>query len=458
MKPNRRGGAAAREEVVSMAPSIIVAGGGHGGIATAHLLAKRGYDVTVYEKNTRDRMGYDWTDIFDKKGFYAAEMDLPAPDKFCLKQDMTFLGPGETVRLQQHTDPDKLEIQMERTAIYDHLIDHAERSGARFVFGCEVEGPIMLGNRVVGIRTPQGAVYADLVIDACGVASPVRSQLPAFLGIQNEVEPYEQFFVYRAFFNKACETKEDKFKVQLLREGKLGICWVAAEETHTDVLIGRFEPFDLAEVERSLESLRRDNPAIGTEIVRGGQFVRIPVRQPLGVLVADGYAAIGDAAFMTVPIIGSGIANSLKAAKLLCDAVTADADCAYSARTLWKYQCDFYNKIGANLAPLACVKLLLTRLVPADLDYIFETGILNADDMTIDADSTSLGAMFAGMTVDDLRTKAGGLVKNPAVLKKILRLGREIGVVSAVTAAMPKTYEPDRVLRWVKNYNACFRH
>ena len=104
-----------------MAKQIIVAGGGHGGIAAAHLLAKRGYDVTVYERHTRENMGYDWTDIFDKKGFFAAEMDLPAPDKFCLKQDMTFIGPGETIKLQQHTEPDKLEIQMERKAIYDHL-------------------------------------------------------------------------------------------------------------------------------------------------------------------------------------------------------------------------------------------------------------------------------------------------------------------------------------------------
>ena len=78
--------------------------------------------------------------------------------------------------------------------------------------------------------------------------------------------------------------------------------------------------------------------------------------------------------------------------------------------------------------------------------------------MTIDADSTSLAAMFAGMSVDDLKTKAGGLVKNPAVFRKILRLGREIGVATAVTSAMPKTYEPDKVLRWVKNYNACFKH
>ena len=441
-----------------MGNTIIIAGGGHGGIALGYQLAKRGYAVTVYERRSRAQMGYDWTDIFDKKGLFAAEMELPAPEKFCFKQDMTFIGPGETIKLQQHTDPDKLEIQMERTAIYDHLIGYAQEAGVRFVFDCEIEAPILLGSRVVGIQTSAGAVYGDLIVDACGIRSPLRTQLPAYLGIQNEVQPFEQFYVYRAFFNKACETKEDKFKVQLLREGKLGICWVAAEETHTDVLIGRFEPFDLAEVDRTLASLRKDNPAIGETLVRGGQFVHIPVRQPLGVLVADGYAAIGDAAFMTVPIIGSGIANSLKASHLLCEAIEADRDGAYSAYTLWKYQTDFYKELGAGLAPLACVKLLLTRLEPSDLDYIFETGILNADDMTIDADSTSLGAILGGMKVEDLKVKAGGLVKNPAVLKKILRMGKEIGVATAVTAAMPKTYEPDKVLRWVKNYNACFKH
>ena len=42
---------------------IIIAGGGHGGFAVAGHLAKMGYDVTIYEKNKREDMGYDWTDI-----------------------------------------------------------------------------------------------------------------------------------------------------------------------------------------------------------------------------------------------------------------------------------------------------------------------------------------------------------------------------------------------------------
>jgi flavin-dependent dehydrogenase len=67
-------------------------------------------------------------------------------------------------------------------------------------------------------------------------------------------------------------------------------------------------------------------------------------------MVFDGYAAIGDSAFMTVPIIGSGIANSLKAARMLADTILADRDGAYDFEHLWKYQTRYYKNIGAGLA------------------------------------------------------------------------------------------------------------
>ena len=404
-------------------------------------------------------MGHDWTDIFDKKGFFAVGLDMPAEDKYALKHDMSFYGPAERIALIQDTPKDELEIQMERKAIYDHIIEGAEKAGVKFVYGCAVLGPILFGNRVVGIRTEDGDKFADLVIDACGVDSPVRSAMPSSTGIQNSSIEYEQFYVYRAFFNKTAEVEEhNKFKILMLPEGKLGISWVATEEEHTDVLIGRFNELDRDEVDRTINHLRQSNPSIGTEILRGDAFVKIPVRQPLGVLVADGYAAIGDSAFMTVPIIGSGIANSFKASKILADAIIADKDCSYSAETLWEYQKNFYDKIGSALAPLACVKLMLTRLEGEDLDYIFENGILNADDMTIGADSTSLGAMLGGMSAADIKIKLTGLIKNKVVLSKVIRLGLEIVKATAVTMAMPKTYNRKKVLSWVKSYNNCFKH
>jgi len=443
-----------------MGRKIIVAGAGHGGIGCGALLAKKGYDVTVYEKNSREKIGYDWTDIFDKKGFFAIGMDMPDESLWRLKHDMTFFGPGMSTRLRQDTPVDELEIQMERRAIYDCLISYAEECGVKFEFETKVESPIMLGNRVVGIKTDKGDLFADLVIDACGMNSPLRMQMPEYLGIQHEAQAYERFYVWRAFFEKGeyDGVIEDKFKLFLLPKGELGISWVDDEEDYTDVLIGRFEPLTEERVDELLEGMRKDYPTIGKKILRGGEFAQIPVRQPLAVLVADGYAAIGDSAFMTVPIIGSGIANSLKAAKILADVIEGDETESYSAAVLWRYQKEFFSKIGNGLAPLAPVKLLLTRLEPIELDYIFEKGILNADDMTISADSTSLVSMVKDMLdPEPLKAKIKGLAASPVVLKKIIRMIKDIAAVTVVTTVMPMKYDVKKVHKWAEAYNKCFK-
>lgn len=442
-----------------MSKKIIVAGGGHGGITCGAILAKNGYDVTVYEKNAADKMGHDWTDIFDPKAFKAVGMEMPPEEMYNLKNNMTFFGPAMTTRLVQDVPEGEFEIQMERRDIYKCLIDYAVSCGVKFEYGVSVEGPVMLGNRVVGIRTDKGIEYADLVIDACGINSPVRMNLPEYLGIQKQAQEFERFYVYRAFFEKNEEAEvTDRFRVLMFYQGKLGISWVADDGEYTDALIGRFSELDMEEVERTLESMRKDFPDLGEKKLRGGQFVQIPVRQPLGVLVADGYAAIGDSAFMTVPIIGSGIANSMKASAILADTIMADKNETYSAKTLWKYQRDFYSKIGNGLAPLASIKLLLTRLKPEELDYIFATGILNADDMTISADSTSLFAMVKDMAdPEPLMAKIKGLAGNTTILKKVLRMIKDIAAVTVVTTAMPQKYDVKAINRWVKAYNKCFK-
>ena len=441
-----------------MKKRIIVAGGGHGGIAAAMLLAKNGYDVTVFEKNARENMGHDWTDIFDRKGFTCLGLPLPDENLYKFKHDMTFYGMSMRTPVTQHVPEDQLEIQMERKDIYNHLITYAEKAGVKFVYNCRILGPVMFGSRVAGIETENGIEYADLVIDACGIHSPVRRNLPENLGIQREVGPYEQFYVYRAFFNKTAEVCDrDKYKVLLLPEDKKGISWVATEEEWTDVLIGRFQKFDMAEVERTISVLRKDNPSLGTEKLRGGQFVNIPVRQPLGILVADGYAAIGDSAFMTVPIIGSGIANTLKASKILADVIIKDTDMAYTAESLWAYQRNFYKELGNGLAPMACIKMMMAHMSGDDIDYLLSTGILNEDDMTITADTNSIWSIFDHVPMEVLKQKAVALMHNTKIIKKASFLIGNLAKAITATATMPQKYNQKAVLKWVRRYNDSFK-
>ena len=213
----------------------------------------------------------------------------------------------------------------------------------------------------------------------------------------------------------------------------------------------------MAEVERTIDVLRKDNPSLGTEKLRGGQFVNIPVRQPLGILVADGYAAIGDSAFMTVPIIGSGIANTLKASKILAEAIIADTDMAYSAETLWKYQCDFYKELGNGLAPMACIKMMMAHLSGDDIDYLLSTGVLNEDDMTITADTNSLWSIFQYVPMEIIIKKVNALMHNLGIVKKASFLVKNLGKAIAATSTMPKKYDQKAVLKWVRRYNDSFK-
>lgn len=438
-----------------MSKKIIVAGGGHGGIAVASILSRNGFDVTVYEKNSRENMGYDWTDIFDPKALAKAGIPMPDENLFEYKENMTFYSPNEKIPIRQQVPENELEIKMERKDIYNLLIDTAEKNGVKFLYNCNIEGAIIKDNRVVGINTSIGEIYGDLIIDACGCESPVRISLPVEFGIEKHPNKNEKFYVYRAFYNKATEKPvDDKYKVCLLPEGKLGIGWVATEEEYTDLLIGRFEPFDMAEAERTATYFRSKNESLGTEIVRGGQFVEIPVRQSISLMVANGYAAIGDSAFMTVPIIGSGIANALRAAPILANTIMNDRTESYTAEALWQYQYKFYKNLGGGLAPLAAVKLLLTRITPEQLDYIFEKGILTWREMTITADSTSITDFIHPAL--NMPKRAVAIVKDVDLLKKIIKVGADIGKIMALCTTLPKEYNKEKVKQWAKSYDKIF--
>ncbi len=435
-----------------MSKKIIVAGAGHGGIAAASILAKNGFDVTVYERYSEGNLGYDWTDIFHPAPLQTAGMDLPSADKYEYKNNMTFFSPNQKTPLTQSIPKEELEIKMERKDIYAHLISHALQCGVKFVYDCNITAPILIGNRVVGIKTDKGDFYADMIIDAAGLNTPIRVNLPDFCMIENNVRLYEKLFVYRAFYDNPSEKNADfKYKVYLLPDGEQGIAWVASEGEYTDLLIGRFKPFGQKEIDSTLDFLCRSNPWLGREIQRGGQFTQIPVRQPLSVMVCDGYAAIGDSAFMTIPIIGSGISNSLKAAKMLADTVIADKDGIYNAHTLWQYQVAYYKNLGAGLGQLACIKSLLLTITPNELDFCFEKGILTAQDLMLGSCNTSVLKILK-LTPKQVAERGGVLLENKDLLKRIAGVAAKVGETMILMSTMPKTYSYKAVRNWAERY------
>ncbi len=440
-----------------MGKNIIVAGLGHGGIVAAALLADKGFNVTVYEKNAEGTLGYDWTDMFDPKALDFAGVPMPPENMFKYKENMTFCGPCSRKAITQYITEDKTEIVMERKDIYKHLIQFALEKGVKIIYDCEILSPVLTGDRVVGIKTSNGDVSADMVIDSCGMNSPVRRNLPKKLYIQNEIEENDKIQIYRAFYNK-CSDDEilGKFRIILYAGGKPGLSWVASHEDYTDVLIGRFLPYDEKEAVEFTEFLRRTNPRLGIERLRGGQLVDIPVRHNLSVLVADGYAAIGDCAFMTVPLIGSGIANAIKAAKILADTIINDKTQFYNAETLWNYQVEYYKKVGALLAPLECIKGGLLKLTVKDVDYLFESELVTSEDMKIISRLTNEKEAIE-ILKSEIPKKAKSIKNNKRLVAVVLSIGTKMCKVLAISSAMPKKWDREKVAEWAKAYDKAFK-
>ena len=296
------------------------------------------------------------------------------------------------------------------------------------------------------------------VIDACGVDSPLRTQLPAYLGIQKTLKKYEYLYAYRAYFNRleGFEDVANEYKTYFVDDGASGTCWAVTTEKTVDLLVARFEPFGQDEIERMYKIFKADNPHLGDTLVLGGQVTKIPLRRPLAVLVADGYAAIGDSACMTVPIAGSGIANSLRAGKILADAILSDSNEEYSANTLWKYQVEFFDKIGASMATIDMARKFILEMKKADFEFFFGSGILSSEDLSINTNETSAREMFSHFSptvIMDKLKKVGG---NRSLVRRIGVVAVRIGRLRLITSRMPDVYSRDAVTKWAEKYERLF--
>ena len=430
--------------VLVMGKKIIVAGAGHGGLIAAAKLAQSGFDVTVYESKKRNELGYDWLDAVDPRAFYEAGLELPKDIKFEKNGDMRFYNPALSAPITVKSNGNG-STKIERRLIYDLLIDYAEKSGVSFVFECPVTGPLMNGTRVIGIETQKESVKADLVIDSAGLDSPVRKNLPVDCGVDRDYGYGECFFAYRAYFNKLpAPEPEVPYEIFLMHLGERGISWVVTEEDFVDVLIGRVSPISDEEVSQTLEKMRQFSPQIGFEVQRGGKKIcKIPVRRPLSVMVCDGYAAVGDSAYMTMPMNGSGICAALRAGVMLADTVKADSEQVFSAKTLWDYNRRYILHFGLNFAAVDTLKNILLCMSSKGVDFLFDKQIITPDDINFSRAKSENGSSFSDM----LSRVSRGMGNLPVLLRTAGALSKGDGL-KKVYRTIPEIYEHESVLKW----------
>ncbi len=355
---------------------IVIIGAGHGGLQAAKVLAQNGFDVTVYEKSSKDSVSYDWRDDVEPTVF--SELKITPPESSRKTSRASFVAPFSEKPFYMQNEENAVEWSVDRNKLVLLLVRLAEAAGAKIKFNTPAQKLLVSNNEVKGIVAGNESIFADLIIDSSGIDSDFRKEAAKIFNITAKIDDNDVFTVYRAFVKKAVgekPPKNHKKKVYLKYLGMPGISWCICEpDGLVNVLIGRVGKMTENEFNYALRELKKSNPVIGEEIVMGGKFGRIPVRRPLTKMVGRGYVAVGDSAFMTIPLTGSGISNSLRAGQILAEEIIKNK--SVSIEALWKYQVRYYNEIGAEHYFADYLKRKLLASDNEDIKYMFESGII----------------------------------------------------------------------------------
>lgn len=431
---------------------ILVAGAGHGGLTAAYNLAKQGYDVTVLEAKERSDIGYDWHDVLEMSAF--TDSGIPCPDESMYTPGIpqVFINPSATVQVPLPF-VEGSGFNMDRKVLINYLVDCCIDAGVKFSFGTKVIAPLTAGNKVIGIRYEKDgkavSAFCDLVIDAAGMNSPVRTKLPSSCGIEKKLKEADVFYVYRVYYKNTTGEKIDPpYSIHLFHLNRPGIDWFITEDDRCDILVGKFGSegkLTKEEIDESIADFRRMHPFMGEEIIRGGQSGVIPLRRMLPVLVCDGYACVGDSAGMTIPLNGCGIVLSMKAGKILADAVVEAKNGEINSEVLWKYEYNYFQNHGKGLLMIAMLKKFFGFVSGKNVDFFLEKKILTAKQLAFRTGIPVDGEYIAHL----LRT----CWRVWYLFFPLIDVLKGVPRMSAVCNRMPKEYDEKKIRKWADRYS-----
>ena len=438
-----------------MNAKIAVIGMGQGGMVAAIKLAQAGADVTVYERQARGAVGYPWrddirSDIFEKVGL----PPLPA-EAYVQKPNWVFVPPDWQGRLAIPVLKPLEEISVSRRSLCEYFVGLAEAAGATCVFDATVESLLVEADRVAGVVVDGSPVWYDLVIDASGLCSPFRAQVPARFGVQATPRESDVLLGYRAFFRvpEGADTLEHGVRCTMSVRplGWEGISWCNhGPDGECDVLIASMGTLDQARIEEMIAELRAHHAIFGEEELHS-RVVPICLRKGIARPVADGYVAIGDSAFMTIPVMGSGIEASMQGGQIFADYVIAQREPDFSAAGIWGFYVEYMRVLGKGFAFLDALRRCALRWPPALFDWALSGKFLRYEELAYAMLAKGYGKPRLPLGAF-LKTVLMLLFK-PSVNAKLLSAVAHGVKASSIAGKMPKRYDRARLAKWQRRYD-----
>ena len=358
---------AATEPGVERTADVIVVGGGPAGLAAAEAASRGGAQTVLFERNKE--IGYP---IHTSGGSWIADMvTLGIPEHLYhpIKR-VSFLTPNNSTSFD-YDEPACCVIDVRAT--YQYLAKRAIEAGAEIHVASAVEGPVMDGGRVVGVRakTPMGKVEtwrAPLTIDASGFSSVVATR--------SNVHAAYRRYGYGAEWDLVAPDypRDQVYLVMGSAVAPGGYAWAFPYgDGRVRVGVGVVRPDVDVDVRPYLFAIAERIPELGANL-KGASAVEyhvglIPSEGLRERLVSDGLITAGDAAGQASTLVGEGIRFCLYAGQMAGEtAARAVQRGRTSARDLSGYERAWKKRFGRGLKLALRINQRLTTLSDARWD------------------------------------------------------------------------------------------
>jgi len=372
---------------VKNAAEILIIGGGIAGATLSRLLAEDGFEVLLVERLPEERIGgkvcgnavprkyFDWSGI-PRPG--AGEFDSRVEG---LKIHSPDLETVFTLRDEGYV--------LNRSSFGQRLISESLDAGALLMDQTLGLSPIVKKNEVIGSRVKSlnlgqsRRFYGGMIVDATGIASRLRRMLPVDWWVSEYVRREESYACYREIRLLRKEMEDPEFCHVFLSNkiAPLGYYWIFPQgPSRVNVGVGIYTGLK-RNPRRIFESHIEELPFLeGSEILDRGAGL-VPNRRPLGSMVWNRFACIGDAGYQVNPLAGEGIGPSIYSASLLSEVLSETASEDYDLEALWPFNYRYMEALGARFSALNAFFQLMGNFSDEEINYTMASGLISERDL-----------------------------------------------------------------------------
>lgn len=346
---------------------IVVVGAGPSGSMAAKVAAEQSASVLVVEKKRAIGVPVACAEGISKPVLDSLVVPRPSWIASEVVGAIVTTPSGRSCKIEH---PDAGYI-LERKVFDRDLAAMAVESGACLLTNAEAIGLLSENHRVVGVfvshRGKKSAVRSNIVIGADGV----NSRVARWAGIYGELSP-EDYHACAEYLLGSIEV--DLGYTEFIGGNDIapgGYAWVFPKsETTANVGLGisphvsKKKPFEYLD-----ELVEKRFPYASKLETMSGTVPTSPAEN----LVTDGVMLVGDAARVSDPITGGGIANGLFSA-IIAGRVAARCSKkgSVSRKALSQYEKEWNQKHGKDLRFRAMAREVFLKLTDDDLEKVFD--------------------------------------------------------------------------------------